>query len=206
MGGSPTWLMAVHNCSMNMCRAATFCLWNSNVGFSRTRVKTPKFPLILGIIFNLTTSYRTIECSHLEVCKWEALKKALWEVISCQAGGDRRWNVTPVQKVFLKSQLHSNASPSAVKLPSAEETTVIFALHAVSYCKVSKDKHKHHSVWRVGGYFSILQPSNELCLFHTAATAWKLILWLINNHRFCKSKCLPSISTYFKQKHCNLQM
>ncbi len=75
-----------------------------------------------------------IEYSHLQGWKWDALKIALLAVISsCQAGGDRHWNVTLALQVLLKSQLHSNASPSAVKLLSTKETTVIFALQAGSF-------------------------------------------------------------------------
>lgn len=68
--------------------------------------------------------------SNVDDFKSDAFKIALLAVLgSCQAGGDRHWNVTLVLQV----QLHSNPSPSAVKLLSAKETTVIFASHAVSY-------------------------------------------------------------------------
>lgn len=43
-------------------------------------------------------------------------------ITSYQAAGDRQSNVTLV----MKSQLHSNTSPSAVKLPSSTEATGFF--------------------------------------------------------------------------------
>lgn len=121
---------------MNVYNATTVCPCNNNVWLRNGGRKGRSY---ISWIYcrNSTQSYHISHAmvySHLDSCKWDALKIALLAVISsCQAGGDRHWNVTLVLQVLLKSQLHSNASPSAVKLFSAKETTVIFASHAFLY-------------------------------------------------------------------------
>lgn len=108
--------------------------------------------------------------SNLDEFKSDAFKIALLAVLgSCQAGGDRHWNVTLVLQV----QLHSNPSPSAVKL-QRNNCHFCFTCSFIQW-NFLKKKYKHH--WVLRAYFLHSLLWHNTYTYFSVATGRSITCW-----------------------------